>query len=174
MTSALHNTFPMISPRNPGERSSSLCSAPSDTSDQRRRKRSSIASLSRLINGSSFGEKSKLSIEQRPHSEHLEPVKDPKAKKHKRLSRMMQFWKSKDSSSRSWCDYSSVETVSLSYSTSTLWIITRIGSTPTRNFGLPGFETGFSANLCWWHDMMDIFFGFTPRTTWNTQRLRIL
>ena len=101
MTSALHNTFPMISPRNPGERSSSLCSAPSDTSDQRRRKRSSIASLSRLINGSSFGEKSKLSIEQRPHSEHLEPVKDPKAKKHKRLSRMMQFWKSKDSSSRS-------------------------------------------------------------------------
>ena len=101
MTSALHNTFPMISTRNPGERSSSLCSVPSDTSDQHRKKRSSIASLSRLINGSSFGEKSKLSIEQRPHSEHLEPAKDPKAKKHKRLSKMMQFWKSKDSSSRS-------------------------------------------------------------------------
>jgi len=89
-----------MSLRNPGERSSSLCSVPSDISEQRRRKRSSIASLSRLINGSSFGEKSKLSIEQRPHSEHLEPSKDSKVKKHKRLSKMMQFWKSKGSSSR--------------------------------------------------------------------------
>jgi hypothetical protein len=95
MTSAMHNTFPIGSTRRPSDRSASLCSAPSDL-DQRRRKRSSIASLSRLINSSSFGEKSKLSIEQRPQSEHSEPTKEPK-KKHKRLSKLMQFWKSKDS-----------------------------------------------------------------------------
>lgn len=94
--STMTNHFPLMSPRRPGERSSSLCSAPSEI-EQRRRKRSSIASLSRLINSSSFGEKSKLSIEQRPHSEYLEPAKDSK-KKHKRLSKLMQFWKSKDSS----------------------------------------------------------------------------
>ncbi|OCK81358.1 hypothetical protein K432DRAFT_295718 [Lepidopterella palustris CBS 459.81] len=98
MTSALHASYSMMSPRNPGDRSDSLCSVPSDISEQRRRKRSSIASLSRLINGSSFGEKSKLSIEQRPQSEHLEPAKNPKEKKHRRLSKMMQFWKSKNSS----------------------------------------------------------------------------
>lgn len=94
--STMTNHFPLMSPRRPGERSSSLCSAPSEI-EQRRRKRSSIASLSRLINSSSFGEKSKLSIEQRPHSEYLEPAKESK-KKHKRLSKLMQFWKSKDSS----------------------------------------------------------------------------
>lgn len=94
--STMTNHFPLMSPRRPGERSSSLCSAPSEI-EQRRRKRSSIASLSRLINSSSFGEKSKLSIEQRPHSEYLEPAKDSK-KKHKRLSKLMQFWKPKDSS----------------------------------------------------------------------------
>ncbi|KAF2864610.1 hypothetical protein BDV95DRAFT_655957 [Massariosphaeria phaeospora] len=96
MTSAMQNTGSMMSPRRPGDRSASLCSAPSDV-ESRRRKRSSIASLSRLINSSSFSEKSKLSIEQRPQSEHLEPAKDPK-KKHKRLSKLMQFWKPKDSS----------------------------------------------------------------------------
>ncbi|PSN66512.1 hypothetical protein BS50DRAFT_589240 [Corynespora cassiicola Philippines] len=97
MTSAMQSAFPMMSPRNPGDRSASLCSVPSDV-DSRRRKRSSIASLSRLINhSSSFGEKSKLSIEQRPHSEYLEPSKDSK-KRHKRLSKLMQFWKPKDTS----------------------------------------------------------------------------
>ncbi|KAF2122608.1 hypothetical protein BDV96DRAFT_593129 [Lophiotrema nucula] len=90
------NAFPVMSPRAPGDRSASLCSVPSDL-ESRRRKRSSIASLSRLIHGSTFGEKSKLSIEQRPHSEYLEPSKESK-KKHKRLSKLMQFWKPKDAS----------------------------------------------------------------------------
>jgi len=94
MTSAMHTTFPLGSPRRPSDRSASLCSAPSEM-DQRRRKRSSIASLSRLINSSSYGEKSKLSIEQRPQSAHMEPAKESK-KKHKRLSKLMQFWKPKD------------------------------------------------------------------------------
>jgi len=97
MTSGLHNTFPLMSPRNPSERTGSLSSIPSDASE-RRRKRSSIASLSRLIQGSSFAERSKLSIETRPQSAHLEPTKEPKVKKHRRISKMMQFWKSKDTS----------------------------------------------------------------------------
>ncbi|KAF2817171.1 uncharacterized protein BDZ99DRAFT_10423 [Mytilinidion resinicola] len=98
MTSALHNTFPLMSPRNPSERTGSMSSIPSDVSE-RRRKRSSIASLSRLIQGSSFGERSKLSIEHRPQSAHMETTtKDPKVKKHKRLSKMMQFWKPRESS----------------------------------------------------------------------------
>jgi hypothetical protein len=91
MTSAMQGGFPI--PRVPGERATSLSSTLSDV-ETRRRKRSSIASLSRLINGSSHGEKSKLSIEQRPQSEHSEPSKDSK-KKHKRLSKLM-FWKPKD------------------------------------------------------------------------------
>jgi hypothetical protein len=67
-----------------GQRSVSL-SGPSVT-----RKRSSIASLSRLL--SSHGEKSKLSIEEKaPES----PEKKEKGKG-KRLSRMMQFWRPKD------------------------------------------------------------------------------
>jgi len=97
MTSAMQNGFPLPSPQRPGDRSASLCSAPSDT-DSRRRKRSSIASLSRLINNSSFGERSKLSIEQRPMSECMEGPHKESKKKHKRLSKLMQFWKPKDSS----------------------------------------------------------------------------
>jgi hypothetical protein len=58
------------------------------------RRRSSLASLSRLIN-SSHGERSKLSIEVPMDSE---PEKKSKSSKTKRLSRMMQFWKSKDGS----------------------------------------------------------------------------
>lgn len=95
MTSAMQNPYSLPSPRRPGDRSASLCSDPSDL-EIRRRKRSSIASLSRLINSSSHGEKSKLSIEQRPQSEYLEQPKDKK--KNKRLSKLM-FWKSKESSS---------------------------------------------------------------------------
>jgi hypothetical protein len=99
MTSAMHNAFPMMSPRGPGERSTSLCSARSD-SEQHRRKRSSIASLSRLINGSSHGsEKSKLSIVQRPHSEYLEPNSQSSKKKQNRLSKL-KFWKSSKEASR--------------------------------------------------------------------------
>jgi hypothetical protein len=56
------------------------------------RRRSSLASLSRLIN-SSHGERSKLSIEVPMDSE---PEKKTKSSKTRRLSRMMQFWKSKD------------------------------------------------------------------------------
>lgn len=100
MTSNLQGTFPFPAPRRLGDRSASLCSAPSEV-ESRRRKRSSIASLSRLINGSYGSEKSKLSIEQRPQSAYLEPIaKDPK-KKTRRLSKL-KFWKSsKDSSSSS-------------------------------------------------------------------------
>ncbi|CAI6332319.1 unnamed protein product [Periconia digitata] len=97
MTSAMQNSFPLTSPHRPGDRSASLCSAPSDT-DSRSRKRSSIASLSRLINNSSFGERSKLSHELRPQSEYGEPTHKDSKKKHKRLSKLMQFWKPKDSS----------------------------------------------------------------------------
>jgi len=95
-TSVMH-PFGLMSPRRPSERSTSLCSVTGDM-EQRRRKRSSIASLSRLINGSSsFGEKSKLSIEQRPHSEYIEPGTRESKKKHNRLSKLM-FWKPKESS----------------------------------------------------------------------------
>jgi hypothetical protein len=57
------------------------------------RRRSSLASLSRLIS-SSHGERSKLSIEVSMDSE---PEKKAKTSKTKRLSRMVQFWKSKGS-----------------------------------------------------------------------------
>ena len=71
-----------------GQRSASLSSAAVT------RKRSSMASLSRLIS-SSHGEKSKLSIESRaPHI--LEQDKKEKGSKSKRISRMMQFWKPKE------------------------------------------------------------------------------
>jgi hypothetical protein len=95
MTSAMQSAFPIMTPRRPSDRSTSLCSVSSDL-ETRRRKRSSIASLSRLINGSSYGERSKLSIEQRPHSEYLEPAREAK-KKHKGLSKL-KFWKTKESS----------------------------------------------------------------------------
>jgi hypothetical protein len=71
-----------------GQRSASLSSAAVT------RKRSSIASLSRLIS-SSHGEKSKLSIESRPPSI-VETDKKEKISKGKRISRMMQFWKPRD------------------------------------------------------------------------------
>ncbi|KAF1965971.1 hypothetical protein BU23DRAFT_593421 [Bimuria novae-zelandiae CBS 107.79] len=98
MTSGMQSAFPLPSPRQLGDRSSSLCSVSSDV-DSRRRKRSSIASLSRLINASSFGERSKLSIESRPQTEHGLPsdgAQKDSRKKHKRLSKLMQFWKPKD------------------------------------------------------------------------------
>jgi hypothetical protein len=97
MTSAMQSAFPLPSPRQPGDRSSSLCSTPSDV-ESRRRKRSSIASLSRLMNTGSFGERSKLSIETRPQSEYgiKEATQKESKKKHKRLSKLMQFWKTKE------------------------------------------------------------------------------
>jgi hypothetical protein len=73
-----------------GQRSASLSSAAVT------RKRSSMASFSRLIS-SSHGERSKLSIESRPPSTTGGEKKD-KGSKSKRISRMMQFWKPKESS----------------------------------------------------------------------------
>ncbi|KAI1415967.1 hypothetical protein F5Y13DRAFT_155765 [Hypoxylon sp. FL1857] len=58
------------------------------------RRRSSLVSLSRLISTAHGGERSKLSMEVPCESE---PEKKPKLSKSKRLSRMMQFWKSKGS-----------------------------------------------------------------------------
>lgn len=74
-----------------GQRSASLSSAAVT------RKRSSMASLSRLIS-SSHGEKSKLSIESRAPSV-SDVERKEKSSKGKRISRLMQFWKPKDSSS---------------------------------------------------------------------------
>ncbi|RDW73967.1 hypothetical protein BP5796_07409 [Coleophoma crateriformis] len=72
-----------------GQRSASLSSAAVT------RKRSSMASISRLIS-SSHGEKSKLSIESRPSST-IDVRGKEKESKSKRISRMMQFWKPKES-----------------------------------------------------------------------------
>lgn len=84
------NSFPMVQGAQfrDGQRSASLSSAAVT------RKRSSIASLSRLIS-SSHGEKSKLSIESRAPSM-TENDKKEKGSKSKRISRMMQFWKPKE------------------------------------------------------------------------------
>jgi hypothetical protein len=71
-----------------GQRSASLSSATAT------RKRSSMASLSRLIS-SSHGERSKLSIEYTP-STMTEADEKKRASKGRRISRMMQFWKPKD------------------------------------------------------------------------------
>ncbi|EGS19168.1 uncharacterized protein CTHT_0057930 [Thermochaetoides thermophila DSM 1495] len=61
------------------------------------RRRSSLASLSRLVS-SSHGERSKLSLEVTLDSEPEENnKKKSKISKAKRLSRMMQFWRSKES-----------------------------------------------------------------------------
>lgn len=75
-----------------GQRSASLSSAAVT------RKRSSMASLSRLIS-SSHGERSKLSIENRAPTP--EGDRKEKVSKGKRISRMMQFWKPKKEESSS-------------------------------------------------------------------------
>lgn len=62
------------------------------TSTQFGRRRSSLASLQRLIS-TSHGERSKLSIEVTIDNE---AEKKPKASKTKRISRMMQFWRPKE------------------------------------------------------------------------------
>ncbi|KAL9120057.1 MAG: hypothetical protein Q9187_003386 [Circinaria calcarea] len=76
-----------------GERASSFtAAAPARTRPAYAGKRSSLASLSRLVGGS-YGEKSKLSIESRAqHDDHDKPDK----KKGNRMSRLMRFWKSKE------------------------------------------------------------------------------
>ena len=76
-----------------GERSLSFSAAvPRRTRPVSPGKRSSLASLSRLV-GSSYSEKSKLSIESRPQTEEGEKSD---RKKRNRLSRLMKFWKSKE------------------------------------------------------------------------------
>ncbi|KAH0558523.1 hypothetical protein GP486_004823 [Trichoglossum hirsutum] len=74
--------------RAPAERSMSISSSQSSRSAAR--KRSSLASLSRLV-GSSYGEKSKLSNELNAQAE--VPDKQTKEKKERRWSRVMHFWK---------------------------------------------------------------------------------
>ncbi|OTA81541.1 hypothetical protein M434DRAFT_207509 [Hypoxylon sp. CO27-5] len=83
--------FPGVQPRNMpfhDQRPASF------TSTAFGRRRSSLVSLSRLISTAHGGERSKLSME--VHCE-TETEKKPKLSKSKRLSRMMQFWKTKDS-----------------------------------------------------------------------------
>ena len=84
---------PTVGERPEGERSLSLSAAvPRRNRPVSAGKRSSLASLSRLV-GSSYGEKSKLSIESRAQPE--EGEKSDKKKRH-RISRLMKFWKSKE------------------------------------------------------------------------------
>lgn len=95
MMSTMH---PNTSRRDFSERSTSTSSGPSDAvAAERRRKRSSIASLSHLVGGS-FSGLSKIPSGSRPQTA-LEdtPKKPPKKKKEHRLSKLM-FWKSKHSS----------------------------------------------------------------------------
>ena len=87
-----------LSNRTLGERPRSSATPSEASIAARRRKRSSIASLSKLVGGS-FGERSKLSIEQRPQTEGEDTVSSQevkqKKKKENRLSRLMHFWKSR-------------------------------------------------------------------------------
>ena len=84
--------------RSSAERSASLsATVPSRSRPATAYKRSSLASLSRLV-GSSYGEKSKLSIEDRAQPDNAEK-KDKK--KGNRISRLMRFWKSKEKLSSS-------------------------------------------------------------------------
>ncbi|KAF2397763.1 hypothetical protein EJ06DRAFT_137589 [Trichodelitschia bisporula] len=85
-----HNPFCPIGSIGRDERSGSVYSITS--LPERRRKRSSIASLSRLVGGS-FGERSKLSIESRPQSQHIDVAVTAKTKKVNRLSKLIHFWK---------------------------------------------------------------------------------
>jgi len=89
MTTPPQNGFVGASPFSPEGRSSSVYSTPS-LDERRYSKRNSVASLSRLMGGA-FGEKSKLSIETRPQSQHIMST-TPKVKKTNRLSKLI-FWK---------------------------------------------------------------------------------
>ncbi|KAK7969590.1 hypothetical protein PG996_001968 [Apiospora saccharicola] len=89
-TMTRESNFPGVRPRNTpfhDQRPASF------TSSAFGRRRSSLASLSRLIN-SAHGERSKLSMEVPVDSD---PDKKQKSSKTKRLSKMMQFWKPKES-----------------------------------------------------------------------------
>lgn len=76
------------------QRSSSLSVAvPHRTRPATATKRSSLASLSRLVGSSSSGERSKLNLEERASPETVEKVD---RKRSGRISRMMRLWKSKE------------------------------------------------------------------------------
>jgi hypothetical protein len=98
MTSPVNHV--QVPPSSAG-RSGSVYSAHSSTLADLRRKRGSIASLSKLVSAN-FGEKSKLSIESRPMSQHVLPVssKERRSSRH-RLSKLMAFWRGKEGKQRS-------------------------------------------------------------------------
>ena len=81
--------------RSSAEQPSSFSAAVPARTRQTAAKRSSLASLSRLV-GSSYGERSKLSIEERAQPDYVEQTDK---KKGNRLSRLMHFWKSKEKQS---------------------------------------------------------------------------
>lgn len=80
--------------RSSADRPASVSAAVPARTRQAASKRSSLASLSRLVGGS-YGEKSKLSIEDRAQPD---PEKTDK-KKGSRISRLMHFWKTKEKQS---------------------------------------------------------------------------
>jgi hypothetical protein len=86
-------TRPLSSGRAP-----SLFSIQSSATIEIRAKRSSIASISRFVTGNFGAEKSKLSIESRPMSHHanLEPQGKTEKRRSHRLSKLMQFWRSRE------------------------------------------------------------------------------
>lgn len=88
MTTPPTNSFVGANHFNSAGRSTSVYSL-SSLEERRNSKRASVASLSRLMGG--FGEKSKLSIESRPQSQHLMSTTH-KVKKANRLSKLI-FWK---------------------------------------------------------------------------------
>jgi hypothetical protein len=90
MTTPPQGPFATHGSQLPTGRTSSIYSTPSMDEQRRGAKRSSIASLSRLV-GTTFGEKSKLSIESRPQSQHIMSTTATRTKS-KRLSKFI-FWK---------------------------------------------------------------------------------
>lgn len=77
-------------PHSSSERRESFNALPPRSSHSNSAKRSSLVSLSRLV-GASYGEKSKLSHEEKPPADETEKTR----RKSNRVSRLM-FWKSKD------------------------------------------------------------------------------
>lgn len=95
-TSTTTNSMPRFSGsffvRSSGDRAASVSTpVPRRTSQANSSKRSSLASLSKLVGGS-YGERSKLSHEEKAPGDEGEKSK----KKSHRLSRLMQFWKTKE------------------------------------------------------------------------------
>ncbi|KAL5339889.1 hypothetical protein BJX70DRAFT_397356 [Aspergillus crustosus] len=96
-TSTMTNTLNRVSatffsrPRLSTDRSVSLSAAAHRRSSQPSSKRSSLASLSKLVVGP-HAERSKLSHEEKPPSDEPEKAK----KKGRRISRLMHFWRMKD------------------------------------------------------------------------------